>query len=121
MIQQDAPKLKILSKALALLEAIAAADRARLAIESVALRQLLNVLRPSVFRANFSDNDRTFWVLLCSLFENWNDHLVIVKPETVFAWRRKGFAYHWKRKACVLGQLRWIHSLFGGRDLTDVM
>ncbi len=90
--------LKFLVQAFALLEAVTA-DRARLAVENVALRQQLNVLRRSVSRADLNDSDRTFWILLCSLFENWSDYLVIVKPETVLNWHRKGFAYYWKRKS----------------------
>ncbi len=31
-----------------------------------------------------------FWVLLSRLWPAWREALVIVKPETVIAWHRKG-------------------------------
>jgi hypothetical protein len=35
--------------------------------------------------------DRLLWVLLSRLLPNWREMLVIVKPETVIGWHRKGF------------------------------
>ena len=40
------------------------ADRSRLALENVALRQQLAVLRRSVNRAKIDDSDRVFWILM---------------------------------------------------------
>ena len=68
-----------------------AADRQRLAFENVALRQQLVVLKRSVKRAKLEDSDRVFWILIRRLFRDWADHLVIVKPDTVIRWHRKGF------------------------------
>jgi transposase InsO family protein len=40
-----------------------------------------------------------FWVLLSRLWSNWKDSLIIVKPQTVVAWHRKGFKLFWKYKS----------------------
>ena len=40
------------------------ADRSRLAIENVALRQQITVLKRSVKRAKIEDSDRIFWMLM---------------------------------------------------------
>ena len=33
------------------------------------------------------------------MLNNWKDNLVIVKPETVIKWHRKGFKLFWKMKS----------------------
>ena len=69
------------------------ADRNRLALENVALRHQLAVLKRSVKRARIHDSDRIFWILMRRLLEDWKDALVFVKPETVIRWHRKGWRY----------------------------
>jgi hypothetical protein len=39
------------------------------------------------------------WVLLSRLLPNWREMLVIVKPETVIGWHRKGFRLYWTWKS----------------------
>ena len=90
--------MRLLLDLLALVRALSA-DRARLALENVLLRQQLNVLRRSVKRARINDGDRLFWVLMHRLFAEWKEHLVVVKPETVIRWHRQGFCYYWKWKS----------------------
>ena len=60
-----------------------AGDDTRLALENMALRQQLAVLQRSVGRPKLNDGDRAFWTMACEFLENWKEHLVIVKPETV--------------------------------------
>ncbi len=43
--------------------------------------------------------DRLLWVLIYRLLPNWRDMLVIVKPETVIGWHRKGFRLYWTCKS----------------------
>jgi len=38
-------------------------------------------------------------VLLSRIMEHWRSALIIVKPETVIAWHRKGFRLYWKWKS----------------------
>lgn len=74
-------------------------SRAELQLENLALRQQINVLRRSLKkRPKLSSGDRLFWVSLSRLWRDWPSTLVIVKPETVVAWHRKGFRLFWTWK-----------------------
>ncbi len=83
---------------LALINALLA-DRSRLALENAALRQQIVVLKRSVKRAKIEDSDRIFWILMRRLLDSWRETLMIVKPETVIGWHRKGWKYFWNRKS----------------------
>ena len=74
-------------------------DRQRLALENVALRHRLAVLKRSVKRATIHDSDRMFWVLMKRMLADWRDAVHFVKHDTVVRWHRKGFRYSWKRKS----------------------
>ena len=84
-----------------LVPALISAFKARreLALENVALRQQLAVLRRSVKRPRLSKVDRVFWVLLRRIWTDWEGVLVIVKPETVVRWHRCGFRRYWTWKS----------------------
>ena len=84
-----------------LVPALISAFKARreLALENVALRQQLAVLRRSVKRPRLSNVDRVFWVLLRRIWTDWESVLVIVKPETVIRWHRCGFRRYWTWKS----------------------
>jgi putative transposase len=75
------------------------ADRSRLTLENVALRQQIIVLKRSVKRAKIEDSDRIFWILMRRLLDTWRDTLKIVEPETEIAWHRKGWRFYWDRKS----------------------
>jgi hypothetical protein len=51
-----------ITRLLVLINALVA-DRSRLALENVALRQQVVVLKRSVKRAKLEDSDRVFWIL----------------------------------------------------------
>ena len=72
---------------------------AKLEIENVALRQQLRVLKRKNPRPCLNNFHRLFWVLLSRLWKDWRNALVIVKPETVVSWHRKGFKLFWKFKS----------------------
>lgn len=55
---------------LALVRALTA-ERSRLALENVVLRQQLNVLRRNAKRPKLEDSDRAFWILMRRLLLNW--------------------------------------------------
>jgi putative transposase len=65
--------------------------RRQLAVEILALRHQLGVLKRSVKRPRLSDVDRGLWVLLSRRWTSWSDALIIVKPATVIKWHRAGF------------------------------
>ncbi len=83
---------------LALLVRLLIEDRQRLALENIALRHQLAVLKRSVKRAKIHDSDRMFWILMKKMLADWRDAVHFVKPDTVVRWHRKGFRYYWKRK-----------------------
>jgi hypothetical protein len=65
--------------------------RASLQVEVLALRHQLAVLKRSQRRRlRLNSVDRLLWVWLSRLWSQWRSALLIVKPETVIAWHRKG-------------------------------
>ncbi len=68
--------------------------------ENLALRHQLAVLqRRTPNRPSLKSADRLLWVMLSRLWTQWRTALVIVKPETVIAWHRKGFRLYWRWKS----------------------
>jgi transposase InsO family protein len=76
-----------------------ARSRLDLQLENLALRHQINALRRSAKkRPKLTSGDRLFWVWLSRLWRDWRSALVIVKPETVVVWHRKGFRLFWTWK-----------------------
>ncbi len=73
--------------------------RRSLALENLALRPQLAVRKRCVKRSRLTDLDRGFWVLLRRVWTDWDNVLVIVKPETVVRWHRAGFRRYWTWKS----------------------
>jgi len=73
-------------------------SRAALLLENLALRHQLGALQRSVKRPKLTSPDRLLWAWLCGIWADWRSALVIVKPETVIAWHRKGFRLFWTWK-----------------------
>ena len=78
---------------------LAAKDRAQLALENIALRHQLAVYKRSVGRPSIRDSDRIFCLTVMRVLKEWREALVIVKPESVIRWHRRGFRYYWRRKS----------------------
>ena len=74
-------------------------SRDELFIENLALRQQIAVLNRKLQRPKLKNSDRVFWMMLSKLWKNWCSALVIVKPETVIRWHRKGFKLFWRWKS----------------------
>jgi transposase InsO family protein len=72
--------------------------RAALQLENLALRHQLGVLHRSVKKPKLTPLDRLFWAWLCGVWADWRSALIVVKPETVIAWHRKGFRLFWTWK-----------------------
>ena len=78
----------------------AARSRAALHLEILALRHQVAVLtrsRPSQLRLTAAD--RVLWAWLSQVWSGWRPALVLVKPETVLAWHRRGFRLFWTWKS----------------------
>jgi hypothetical protein len=86
-------------KAISLLIRAFLTPRLSLAAENLALRQQLAILRQSAKRRRLRPRDRMFWVWLSCLWPGWRSVLVIVKPETVIRWHRRGFKVYWRWKS----------------------
>jgi hypothetical protein len=69
--------------------------RDALALENLALRQQLAVLRRRCRRPPLDWTDRLFWVALSRAWSRWRDVLIIVKPATVLRWHRSAFRRVW--------------------------
>ncbi len=70
-----------------------------LLVENALLRQQVIVLRRQVCRVRFTPTDRVQLVVLARLAKSWQDALLIVKPETVLRWHRRGFRLFWRHKS----------------------
>jgi transposase InsO family protein len=69
------------------------------AIVELALRQQLVAYAQSRPRPKLTSLDRAFWVALHQLWPRWKEIVVIVKPETVIRWHRKGFRLYWRARS----------------------
>jgi hypothetical protein len=75
-------------------------SRGRLEAENLVLRQQLSVLnRRSPARLRLRNFDRLVLVWLYRLFPSLLDAIIIVKPETLLRWHRRGFRAYWRRKS----------------------
>jgi putative transposase len=75
------------------------------ALEVLALRQQLGVLKRKRSRPRLGGSDRLFWVLLRQLWSRWAEALIIVNPDIVVGWHRAVFRLYW----------RWRSRRRGGR------
>ncbi len=65
------------------------------------LRQQVIVLERQVVRPQLRPRDRVVLVLLASRIQVWRDALIIVKPDTLIRWHRRGFKLFWRWKSRV--------------------
>jgi len=66
-----------------------------IALENLALRQQLIVFKRRCPRPRLRKADRLFWLCLSKTWKGWRRALIIVRPETVVSWHRKGFRLFW--------------------------
>ena len=88
-------------------------SRSDTALEVLALRQQVAVLKRKRPRPKLNSLDRLFWTTLHRFWPRWSDVLVIVKPETVIGWHRAGFRLYWRwrsrprgRRPRITGEMR---------------
>ncbi len=75
---------------------VAFKSRTRLIAENLCLRQQLVVLKRRQLRPRLRDSDRRFWIVACHRFARWRETLIIVQPETVLGWHRRGWKAYWR-------------------------
>jgi putative transposase len=71
-------------------------EQRELALENLALRQQLAVLKRSLPRPQLQRKDRFFWIWLSQVCDHWRETLIMVKPETAGGWHRRGFCLFWR-------------------------
>jgi len=71
--------------------------RRELVLENLALRQQLSIYKRCHPRPGLQPTDRLFWIWLAKIWTEWRSALLIVKPETVINWHRKGFKLFWRK------------------------
>ena len=79
-------------------------SRARLEAENLFLRQQLVILRRrSPTRVRLWNVDRLLFLWLYRLYPSLLDAIIIVQPETVLRWHRRGFGAYWRSKSRHVG------------------
>jgi hypothetical protein len=75
-------------------------SRAALHLEILALRHQLQILERSRRpRLRLTAADRLLWVWFSRIWTQWRPALVLVQPDTVVAWHRRGFRLFWTWKS----------------------
>ncbi len=72
-------------------------ERRDLALENLALRQQLGVLKRRRGVPRLRRKDRWFWVVLSRIWPNWREALDIVKADTVVGWQGERFRIYWAK------------------------
>ena len=72
-------------------------SKSELIIENLALRQQLAIYQTKKTKPRLTNFDRSFWIALKQSWNEWIDHLIIVKPETVVDWQKRRFNKHWTK------------------------
>lgn len=93
-------------------------SRSDTALEVLALRQQVAVLKRKRPRPVLNSLDRLFWTTLRHLWSRWTEVLVIVKPETVISWHRAGFRLYWRWRSRTRGGRPRITEEIRGADPT---
>jgi transposase InsO family protein len=74
-------------------------SQSQLALENLALRQQVAMLRQSVKKPRPSVADKLFWILFSRFVNNWRKMLFGLHPDTVVRWHRQGFRLYWRWKS----------------------
>ena len=74
-------------------------SRRALALENLALRHQLDVLKRNSKRPRLTNRDRTLWMILSHFWPDWRKSLMVVQPETVIRWHKRGFRLYWRWKS----------------------
>ena len=70
-----------------------------LTLENLALCHQLDVLHRNSKRPRLTNRDRVLWSILSRSWVNWRNSLIILQPETVIRWHKRGFRLYWRWKS----------------------
>ena len=79
-------------------------ERRELALENLALRQQLAVVKFRCPRPRLTKSDRIFWLILSRVWSNWREALHVVQSATVVRRHRQRFQSYWRRKGRCRGR-----------------
>jgi len=79
-------------------------SRSALIAENLCLRHQLLVPQRRHPRPRLRNADRRFWILACRWLTGWRRSLVIVRPEAVLGWHRKGWKAYWRWRSWPRGE-----------------
>ena len=68
-------------------------------LENLALHQQRIVQQRTIKRPKLKRKDRIFWAWLSRIWPEWKSALIVVKPENVIKWHRRGFKLYWRWKS----------------------
>lgn len=88
-----------------------------LALENLALRHQLEVLKRNTKTPRLKNRDRLLWVVLVRLWNDWRKPLIFVQPETIIRWHKKGFRLYWRWKS----RLKWPGRKAVPKDVRDLI
>jgi hypothetical protein len=69
-------------------------SKTQLQIEIIFLRKQLEILNRNSKKVQVTRWDKLFFSTIISFFNNWEESLIIIKPETIIRWHRKKFYQH---------------------------
>ena len=73
--------------------------RQELALEVLALRHQITVLKRQTHRPKLRSWDRLLWLMLMRVWPHWRAPLMIFQPETVISWQGSGARMFWRWKS----------------------
>lgn len=73
-------------------------SRQRLVMENTLLRYQIQLMKRKRKRLTFRSWDKAVLLWFSKHIPDWKKILIIVEPETIIRWHRKGFALYWKWK-----------------------
>jgi len=103
---------------------LALKGRRALALENLALRQQVALLKRSVKRPRVTRMDRLFWIAFAHYVDHWRAMLHALHPDTVVRWHREGFWRYWTRKSrrvgrpVIAGEFRALIRMMQAENLT---
>ena len=92
-------------------------SRRALALENLALRHQLEVLKRNSKRPRLTNRDRTLWIILSHFWPDWRKSLMVVQPDTVIRWHKRGFRLYWRWKS----RPRWPGRRKVSKEIRDLI
>ena len=95
------------------LAALLCRSRGALAAENLLLRKQLALFQERKVKLHRATDATRFVMVLLGRFFDWRSTLVVVKPDTLIRWHRKGFRLFWRWKSTSRGRLKLPANLRG--------